>query len=437
LNWGRNLKDGDWQYWGDADPEWPGYTGSSGDWELVDEDCVSSWDDSYSLSPANPSLIPENGIGMPAIDINLPNLIDFNAPYHAHTSLAMSPDALKHVVVGNRVYGNIDITTTTDPRQKDIKVDVVANYYREYVLNKVKVCKLKRKEGGEGVGIYVPSHRGSWHRDDQVSFTVTVTFPHTNAHVISEKNPLLINSFETYFSICSHYLHELRNKVFFRELKIRSSDTSIKAESVDASQLNMRTSNSGISGNFQVNDSLVLDTSNGKIDVNLGIYDTGRRDDGPNIILKTSNGPITAVANLYSTGVDAYGGSPSTTRDGHFSIDAKTSNAHISLTIPTIPADSVLKLVGRTSNSPVDLNLDKKGNFEGTFTAETSSYMGTPTVERSDRGEGGRQGKRRVLETIRAGRGSVEGRVYWGSWGRGRDGSVDLRTSNAKIYASI
>ena len=102
----------------------------------------------------------------------------------------------------------------------------------------------------------------------------------------------------------------------------------------------------------------------------------------------TPDRAITAVANLYSTGLDAYNSSPPTTRDGHFSIDAKSSNAHVSLSIPTIPVDSILKLVGTTSNSPIDLNLDKKGNFEGTFKAETSSYMGTPTVERSDVGGG-------------------------------------------------
>src|SRR6201999_147180 len=79
LKWGRNIKGGEWQYWGDIDPEWPEYTGSNGNWKIDQDGCSNSWDDSYSL---------------------LPTIFDFSGPYHSHTSLTLIPEAVKHLIVG-------------------------------------------------------------------------------------------------------------------------------------------------------------------------------------------------------------------------------------------------------------------------------------------------------------------------------------------------
>ena len=120
--------------------------------------------------------------------------------------------------------------------------------------------------------------------------------------------------------------------------------------------------------------------------------------------------------------------------------------------MPTIPFDSALQLSGKTSNAPLNVYLDRKGSFEGIYRAVTSSVMGIPTVERADRDgkvflycpllvlkrtSEERDGERRILEMTSVSRGSSSGKVYWGKWGKGRDGNVDLKTSNAKILLSI
>jgi hypothetical protein len=51
--------------------------------------------------------------------------------------------------------------------------------------------------------------------------------------------------------------------------------------------------------------------------------------------------------------------------------------------------------------------------------------------------DGERDGQRRNLVTELIRRGTVKGKIYWGDWGVGRDGSVELKTSNAKITLSI
>lgn len=128
----------------------------------------------------------------------------------------------------------------------------------------------------------MPVHRGTSRREDQVTFKVIVSFPTSNSL-------LTINSFETYLSIFSHHLHELKDKVFFQKLKLRSSNTHIQVDSIEASVADMRTSNGGISGKFYVNNSLVLDTNNGRIDVDLDLEDEGRKASGVDVTLRSSN----------------------------------------------------------------------------------------------------------------------------------------------------
>jgi len=205
---------------------------------------------------------------------------------------------------------------------------------------------------------------------------------------------------------------------------------------VNFGHANIRTSNGAITGRYQVNDTLVLETSNGRIDVELEVEDSGRRIDGTDVVLRTSNAALTASAKLYATHHVQEKSSFTSAKNGRFSLDARTSNGRLNVNIPTIPFDSALKLTGRTSNSPVDVVLDNRGSFEGTYTAETSSYMGMPSVERADAGDE-RNGQRRVLQRLIGGKGSSRGQVFWGRWDKGRDGSVEVRTSNSQIHLRV
>jgi hypothetical protein len=72
---------------------------------------------------------------------------------------------------------------------------------------------------------------------------------------------------------------------------------------------------------------------------------------------------------------------------GRFSLEAETSNGVVSLDIPTIPFESTMKLEGKTSNAPINVYLDKRGSYEGSYRANTSIYMGMPTLKRADSSE--------------------------------------------------
>jgi DUF4097 and DUF4098 domain-containing protein YvlB len=133
----------------------------------------------------------------------------------------------------------------------------------------------------------MPRHLVKWHTEDQVSFKVTVTFPAVASR--SVENPLVINEFETHLSIFRHNLAYLYDKIFFKNLVLRTSNARINAEAVNFGHSNIRTSNGAITGKYQVNDTLVLETSNGRIDVELEVEDSGRRIDGADVILRTSN----------------------------------------------------------------------------------------------------------------------------------------------------
>lgn len=138
LTWRMNGR-GDWGYWGDSDPEWPGRS----DWiTSKGSSCTPTWDDSFNLMN---------------VDIDLPSIInspDWNAPFHTHTSLILDPKAIQHLIVGNRAYGEIEFIAS-HAKSEDITVDIIAYYYQQSVRDRVSICKLNRKDGAEGVGIYV------------------------------------------------------------------------------------------------------------------------------------------------------------------------------------------------------------------------------------------------------------------------------------------
>jgi hypothetical protein len=149
MAWRPRFGGGDGSHWGEVNPEWPEYTAFRGTWEIVDDGCSTSWSETSGLLATDVTVFPD-------IDIDFPDwAIDFNAPYHAHTSRSLSVDAMKQLVVGYRTFGSIDFATSSSKEQTDIRVDIIASYHRQSALNQVRICKLKSKNGGEGVGLYV------------------------------------------------------------------------------------------------------------------------------------------------------------------------------------------------------------------------------------------------------------------------------------------
>lgn len=118
---------------------------------------------------------------------------------------------------------------------------------------------------------------------ERLQFTVTVTIP------TSRKSLLDLNAFDTNMPNFRQKFEALGDRVQFEHLSVESSNGAIESNGVYVSQGTVKSSNGRISGQFNASDSLVLQTSNGAIDVDVGITndDTHKASD---LTMKTSNG---------------------------------------------------------------------------------------------------------------------------------------------------
>lgn len=172
-----------------------------------------------------------------------------------------------------------------------IEIEVVARWNDKELLKSSKVCTLSKHTNSThrtseyGVGIYTPS------RD----------FPGAYRHL----------SFETIIRIPPSGLDSLKflslegpmfapveinlSPVTFGTAHFNTSNGSIRAHSpLIASDIDMKTSNGAIEGNFSISNKLLLQSSNGRIDAHVDLVKSDEAKDMPHIDVKahSTNGNV-------------------------------------------------------------------------------------------------------------------------------------------------
>ena len=81
----------------------------------------------------------------------------YQYPYVSETSLTLpvTSDVLYFLGSGSMTHGSFEVTADGDGAQDAAVVEVKFYYYHPQVLDHAKVCSLHRKEGDNGVGIFV------------------------------------------------------------------------------------------------------------------------------------------------------------------------------------------------------------------------------------------------------------------------------------------
>jgi hypothetical protein len=118
--------------------------------------------------------------------------------------------------------------------------------------------------------------------EDRLDFTVTVTLP------ISSQSVLDLNAFATKVDNFRHSIEHLGDRVHFEHLSLKGTNGPVEVNSLFVSQGTVSTSNGKISGKFNATDSLVLKTTNGAIDADIGITNDDTHKPS-NLVLKSSN----------------------------------------------------------------------------------------------------------------------------------------------------
>ncbi|KAJ7672084.1 hypothetical protein B0H17DRAFT_1084364 [Mycena rosella] len=354
-------------------------------------------------------------------------------PYSAEVSLDLPLPSATLMFFSKGALSAGDLNITTSAELTDVaRINIAVHYVATAVRDTTKVCFLKRKAGETGVGIFTPQQWWDRRQTDRLYFEVELILPRGS----------YINGLATDVNNLSQDLDNLKDIITFGSIFLQGSNGPIHAKALGAANATLQTSNgevsldylvalnavvssnnNGISGNYQVSESLDLTTSNGPIEVTVGINGS---ETPKSLSMHTSNSAIDAVVNLDTT----------SGRGGNFLVKADTSNGRLTTRIASAPLDSVLNLQAETSNSPGSVTLPL--TYEGSLTMHTSNAPSF--IWRVDRIEqdpackahSDCKGRTRTIGTHMVANGKAEGAVYWERKNANR-GNVTLQSSNGAV----
>ncbi|EMD33258.1 hypothetical protein CERSUDRAFT_118300 [Gelatoporia subvermispora B] len=330
--------------------------------------------------------------------------------------LPVDSDLLYLVARGALSHGKVTISSSGEEGSDKMVVHVRMQYAHEDALNRTKVCLLSPPEGGIGVGIFSPPTMigSKWHTNIEID----VKLPPGSAGV-----PTIIKEFTTDMPLFMHRVHDMQT-VLFESVSLSTSLLPIVANSLNAIEGVVSTTNAMIEGTFNTSSRLALRTSNAPIKATVFMFNDN--EGSPTELLAyTSNSRIDTIIELNSTSANG--------TDGTFTVDARTSNAPIDVSTRSAPVGHALALTAETSNSPVTVALSP--TWEGTFDVRTSSLFTSSVDVHTDIPDPAGQGRIRRAFVRGVTRGHVEGFAEWEE-GRRTVGRVNIGTSNSplKLY---
>ncbi|KAG6899586.1 hypothetical protein C0993_008960 [Termitomyces sp. T159_Od127] len=333
----------------------------------------------------------------------------FQLPISSNTILFLSRGA---------AAGGIDIQYGGNG--SDVQVIVKASYRFPEALDTVNVCMVTRGEGENGVGIFNLPWSYPHHHRNVLHFAVIITLPKA-----AEGSVLNIKAFETDMPLFTHEVTDLNGSVHFNSISLRTANSPIHVQSLEAEKASVVTENSPIEGEFHSSSSLKLYTSNSPVNAHVTLFsaDVGHYTD---LDIFTSNSAIKGTLSLESA---KEGG-------GKFKVHASTSNAPLELSFAEAPVDSILILDATTSIGPATVSLHP--TYEGQYTAATSFQRPSVVINHDVEDPAGR-GRKRLVRSL-ANRGPiVSGTVRWYDGDDNKEfiGNVEVRTSFSPLTLRI
>ncbi|KAJ7263960.1 hypothetical protein C8J57DRAFT_1183375 [Mycena rebaudengoi] len=325
----------------------------------------------------------------------------FDIPLTSETIILLSRRASSHWFSFTSHSNYLDITTS--PTLHNVaRVVVDRGEYPQFV----KACMISRHNGEIGVGVFTArSLFGSWNASP---LRLKLILPESKT--TSAKLRRLVTDLPNF----RHTVGNLTNTVKIDSVSFKTSNSPIYVEYLAALNINLRTSNSGISGSFNSSGTIELLSSNGPITVQVGLESVSNTP--ARLIMRTSNNRIESSISLST---------PQGTR-GKFDVSATTSNGRLNVDFPSSPPDSALDLTARTSNAAVSVTLHEA--YEGSFALDTSNAKSS--LRRLNPDEKGR-----VVSCAEHGRG-LRGEVYWKKNNAHR-GDVRVTTSNGPVVLAL
>ncbi|KAI9511484.1 hypothetical protein F5148DRAFT_1373789 [Russula earlei] len=354
----------------------------------------------------------------------------------ASVDLPAYADALYLIARGALASGNLYVSESR--ATENVSVTVFVNRRGAEALSRASVCRLSRKGGEAGVGVFAPRKRHiPWPLPGGgLRFVVQVELP-TRGDAVR-----YVPSFRVDMPLFAMTMGNL-SAFRFGDVALKSSNSPVAVERVVANALTIRAMNGAIKGNFNTTDSLTIVTTNGPVSVRVGA-ENGGSEKSTNVLIQTSNALVLSLKSLFDllsnplrlieADISLTSKSSSGT-GGTFNIRTHTSNGPINIVYDDSPVDSILNFDAQSTNAPVGVTLHQA--YEGAFSLETTNSKAVLDRSRHVEDPSG-QGRGRMVTTNSVKTQFVNGKIAWFPSSRDRRaGSVDIGTTNAFVKLSI
>ncbi|TRM69429.1 hypothetical protein BD626DRAFT_624788 [Schizophyllum amplum] len=337
--------------------------------------------------------------------------------YSPSGSISLSSNASESNFVGTTGALWVDMNPDTSATDIVLTVDVVAS--SDYLRHMVHVC-FGDSGNDRGAAIYVPSHLSS---SDSVDVQIHLLYPTSPS--------LEIKNLVTALPLYTQTFDNLSPSVAFDTLNVYGSRADIWCDSVRARKISVQTSLGSIGGNFNVTQSLKLDTIEAPITGNLTLTQVCG-EEPTTVALYTGNSEINANVTLYAEVSNSNDPPPA------YMLDVKTFNDTLLLDIAYDPVTPNARLDLHAQNNLAESTVYLDPKFEGTFDVQTKLssaevWEGDTTSAESRHGQ---EQRTFIYDTRSATR--RKGWVGWGSrpadkW-RPDQGHIDVVSSYSPVY---
>ncbi|PFH53806.1 hypothetical protein AMATHDRAFT_1032 [Amanita thiersii Skay4041] len=176
----------------------------------------------------------------------------------ARGALAFRSNVSNNFYESRGIRGNLIIDINPDHTVDEASLAVTANASSRRLLNQTNVC-ISRNGKEKGVSLYVPANLTD---SEDLAFNIQILLPQNSS-------PYPIPSLITYLPMFGQYLGPLSHRITFRTVSIFGSNRDIICKSLQAPVISVKNTRAGITGDFNVSQSLTLDTVNGPIVTNI------------------------------------------------------------------------------------------------------------------------------------------------------------------------
>jgi len=250
------------------------------------------------------------------------------------------------------VLGKLTVGMNPNKTARDALLSLDMQASSSTLRNDTNIC-FSMNDDACDLALYVP---GKLSGSDSLQFNITLWFPHAS-------QPSAVDRLSTWLPGFTQSFDNMDKQWTFGKVTIEGPSSKVDVGYLQANDLHIQTSSAGIRGQFQVNQSMTLDTVDAPIEADIILMNDWKMQTPTYLTLDTGNGDINAKIHLNAPRPPRH--------HSAFFTSMKTFNGQIKASITHDNSTPSAELQLRTTNYLAETHVTLDSKYEGTFNLQT------------------------------------------------------------------